>query len=32
MVHRVCWHPTDPTLLLSASQDGTVRHWVRTAM
>lgn len=28
-VHRVTWHPTDPEVLASASQDGTVRLMVR---
>ncbi len=27
-VNRICWHPTDPNLLLSASQDGLIKLWV----
>lgn len=26
-VNRVCWHPTEPSWLLSASQDGNVKLW-----
>ncbi|CAK4109170.1 unnamed protein product [Aphanomyces euteiches] len=26
-VNRICWHPTDPNLLLSASQDGLIKLW-----
>ena len=26
-VNRICFHPTDPVLLLSASQDGSMKLW-----
>jgi WD40 repeat protein len=26
-VNRLCWHPTEPNQLLSASQDGAIRLW-----
>ncbi|RLO11947.1 hypothetical protein DYB28_007245 [Aphanomyces astaci] len=26
-VNRICWHPTDPNSLLSASQDGLIKLW-----
>uniref|UniRef100_A0A7S3P7D6 Uncharacterized protein n=1 Tax=Amphora coffeiformis TaxID=265554 RepID=A0A7S3P7D6_9STRA len=29
-VNRIDWHPWDPAVFLSASQDGTVRMWERT--
>ncbi len=28
-VNKVCWHPQKVHNLLSASQDGTMRLWVR---
>ena len=27
-VNRICWHTTDWNLLLSGSQDGTIKLWV----
>jgi hypothetical protein len=27
--NRICWHPIDPTLLLSCSQDAHIKLWVR---
>jgi WD40 repeat protein len=27
LIRKVCFHPSDPVLLLSASQDGTMRLW-----
>lgn len=27
LVNRICWHPTDPHLLVSASQDTQVKLW-----
>ena len=27
--NRICWHNTDPALLLSGSQDGLIKIWVR---
>lgn len=27
-VNRICWHPTDGNLLISGSQDGTIKLWV----
>lgn len=29
-VNRICWHTTDWNVLISGSQDGTIKIWVRT--
>jgi WD40 repeat protein len=31
-VNKVCWHPQKVHNLLSASQDGTMRLWVRATI
>lgn len=28
-VNRICWHTTDWNVLISGSQDGTIKIWVR---
>jgi WD40 repeat protein len=31
-VNRICWHTTDINLLISGSQDGTIKLWVRSSI